>query len=68
MERLATVNAMLFRSAKEGMRVPPDKAVDFLAIAVPALRKIVEVLLTDEVQGKYQSFPLKTELYFGLAK
>ena len=68
LERLATVNAMLFRSAKEGMRIPPDKSADFLAIAVPALRKIVEVLLTDEVQGKYQSFPLKTELYLDWQK
>ncbi|WP_106450852.1 DEAD/DEAH box helicase [Trichococcus alkaliphilus] len=68
LERLATVNAMLVRSAKEGMRIPPDKSADFLAIAVPALRKIVGVLLTDEVQGKYQSFPLKTELYLDWQK
>ncbi|OUL10296.1 hypothetical protein B0533_02810 [Sedimentibacter sp. SX930] len=67
-ERLAAVNSVLFHSAKEGMRVPPDKAADFLAIAVPAMRKIVEVLLTDEVQGKYRSFPLKTELYLDWQK
>lgn len=62
-ERLAAVNSVLFHSAKEGMRIPPDKAADFLAIAVPALRKIAEVLLTDEVHEKYHSFPLQSELY-----
>lgn len=62
-ERLNSIYAAISQSDHNGLHIAPDSAGDFLAIAVPALQKLVDISLAESVQASYQRFPLQAELY-----
>jgi SNF2 family DNA or RNA helicase len=62
-DRLNSIYTAISQSGHEGLHIAPDSAGDFLAIAVPALQKLVTISLAESVQSTYQRFPLKAELY-----
>jgi len=62
-DRLNSIYSAISQSGHEGLRIPPEAAGDFLAIAVPALQKFANISLAESVQATYQRYPLQAELY-----